>query len=307
VVEVHHVGGFFGSLPDLVAQIAPLVRAGLDRRVPVALAVTPETVAALRERLGGLDEVVLLDHPAGPTARSGQSVAVHLAARLRELAATGPALVITEHQPRLDGPDGRFWVELEAAVPLALTGAPVDLRCFYPGDPQHHRVLDAARRNHPTLLVHGALQPNPDHRPAGEVLADIPVAAPPSLPGPPDVRLDLADTPLVEVRARLETALLDAGFARDRAEDVVFAVNEIATNAVQHGGPPAHLDLWMVPRAAVVEVHDGGTLRDPLPGVRPPAAGQRGGWGVWVARQTCEVLHVWRDDAGTHVRMLASA
>jgi hypothetical protein len=63
----------------------------------------------------------------------------------------------------------------------------------------------------------------------------------------------------------------------------------------------------VVPRGAVVEVHDGGTLHEPLPGVRPPASGQRAGWGGWVARQTCEVLHVWRDDAGTHVRMLAGA
>jgi hypothetical protein len=41
--------------------------------------------------------------------------------------------------------------------------------------------------------------------------------------------------------------------------------------------------------------------------VRPPAASQRSGWGVWVARQTCEVLHVWRDGVGTHVRLHAAA
>jgi anti-sigma regulatory factor (Ser/Thr protein kinase) len=305
---LRHVGGLFSTHPELVARIAPMVRDGLERGVPVALAVSPRTADALRALLGDLDAVTLLDHPSGPAARSGQTVAVHLAGQLRELAAgAGPVLAITEHQHRLDGPDGRFWVELEAAVPLALTGAPVDLRCFYPGHPQHHRVLDAAVRNHPALLIDGVRRANPEHRPAAQVLADIPVSPPPPLPGRPDVRLDLARTSLTEVRSRLDAVLLHLGYARDRAEDVVFAINEIATNAVHHGRAPARLEVWAVPRAVVVEVHDAGLLRDPLPGVRPPAASQRSGWGVWVARQTCEVLHVWRDGAGTHVRLHAGA
>jgi anti-sigma regulatory factor (Ser/Thr protein kinase) len=284
-----------------------MVRAGLDRGVPVALALAPTTENAVREALGGLDAVTLLDHPDTPAGHSGQTMAVRRAAQVRELADEGgPVTLISEHLSEFDGADGRFWSEMEATTNLALTGTDLDLRCFYPELPLHRSVLDAARRNHPTLLQDDTTRPNPDYRPPHQVLAEIP-APPPVLLGPPDLRLDLQDTPLHAVRKTLELALLDGGYTRGRAEDVVFAVNEITTNALHHGAAPAEIHLWTTPRALVVEVHDSGRLGDPMPGVRPPESTQRSGWGVWVARQTCEALHIWRDDAGTHVRLHAGA
>jgi anti-sigma regulatory factor (Ser/Thr protein kinase) len=304
---LRHAAGFFPSPGALLAQIVPMVRAGLDRGSPVALAVGPGTVDALADALGGLEAVTLLGHPDDPVGHSGQTMAVRRARELHQLAGDGTRVtLISEHQSRFDGPDGRFWPEMEAATNLAMAGAAVELRCFYPELPLHRSVLDGALANHPDLLRDGALHPNPRFRSPQEALAEIPVP-PPVLLGPPDLRLDLVATSLSDVRARVEAGLRAAGYARARAEDVVFAVNEITTNAVHHGAPPAELHMWTVERACVVEVHDSGSLGDPLPGVRPPSSTQRSGWGVWVARQTCEALHVWRDGAGTHVRMHAAA
>ena len=36
-----------------------------------------------------------------------------------------------------------------------------------------------------------------------------------------------------------------------------------------------------------------------------PAPYATGGRGLWIARQLCDLLHVWGDDAGTHVRIRA--
>jgi anti-sigma regulatory factor (Ser/Thr protein kinase) len=304
---LHHTAGFYPSSQDLVSRIVPIVRAGLDRGAPVALAVAPGTRDALREAVGDLDTVTLLDHPDTPTGRSGQTMAVRRAAQVRELAGGGARVtLVAEHLDRFDGADGRFWSEMEATANLALTGTALDLLCFYPELPLHRSVLDGALRNHPALLHDAAELPNPDFRAPHEVLAEIPVP-PPVLLGPPDLRLDLHATPLNVVRATLESALSGAGYARARAEDVVFAVNEITTNALHHGAAPAELQVWTTPRAFVFEVHDSGRLGDPLPGVRPPSSTQRSGWGVWIARQTCEALHVWHDAAGTHVRLHAGA
>jgi anti-sigma regulatory factor (Ser/Thr protein kinase) len=187
-----------------------------------------------------------------------------------------------------------------------MAGTEVDLRCFYPELPLHRCILDGTLLNHPTLVRDGEPRPNPRYRPPPEVLAEVPVP-PPILLGPPDVRLDLGTERLWDVRARIESLLLRAGYARVRAEDVVFAVNEITTNAVHHGAPPAELHMWTVDRACVFEVHDSGHLTDPLPGVQAPASRQRSGWGVWIARQTCSSLHVWSDGGGTHVRMHTQA
>jgi anti-sigma regulatory factor (Ser/Thr protein kinase) len=300
---LRHAGAFYPSPRALVSRIAPMVRADLDRGVPVALAVAPRTRDALGEALGGLDAVAVLDHPDSPAGRSGQTMAVRRAAQLRELAGGNrPVTLIAEHLDRFDGPDGRFWVELEAASNVAMAGTAVQMRCFYPELPLHRAVRDGALRTHPTLLDDRGARHNPDYRPPREVLAELPVP-PPVLLGPPDLRLDLECMALTGVRARLEAELLAAGYRRARTEDVVFALNEIATNALLHGAAPAEVHVWTVPGAVVVEVHDSGRLTDPLPGIAPPAPGQRSGWGVWIARQTCEAVHLWSDPAGTHVRL----
>ncbi|MCO1656987.1 ATP-binding protein [Pseudonocardia humida] len=301
-----HAAAFFASPAALVAQIVPVVRAGLDRGVPVALALPPEIARAVGAALGGLDRVTVLDHPDDPAGRCGQTMAVRLAARLRELAGDGPVSLVAAHDSRFDGPDGRFWVELEAAFNVVLAGTASDLRCFYPEQPLHRAVTDGTLRNHPALVLDGELRPNPLHRPPREVLAEIPVP-PPALLGPPDLVLVVESARLSDIRGRVEAALIGAGYARARAEDVVFAVNEITTNAVHHGAPPAELHMWVVERACVFEVHDRGRLDDPLPGLRPPVSTQRSGWGVWIARQTCSALHVWSDRHGTHVRMHTAA
>jgi len=301
-----HAAAFFPTRSALVGQIVPVVRAGLDRGVPVALAVAPEVARAVGEALGGLDGVTVLVHPDDPSGRCGQTMAVRLAARLRELGDDGPVRLVAAHDGRFDGPDGRFWVELEAAFNVVLAGTAADLRCFYPDLPLHRAVTDGTLRNHPDLVLDGEVRPNPLHRPPREVLTEIPVP-PPALLGPPDLVLGVESARLSDVRARVEAALVGAGYARARAEDVVFAVNEITTNAVQHGAPPAELRMWVVERACVFEVHDRGRLADPLPGLHPPDSAQRSGWGVWIARQTCSVLHVWGDRHGTHVRMHTGA
>ena len=82
----------------------------------------------------------------------------------------------------------------------------------------------------------------------------------------------------------------------------MLAVNEVATNAVEHGESEAELFLWTGDEL-VCEVHDRGVLGDPLPGLQAPHPSHPKGRGIWIARQLCDMLHVWGDTAGTHVRM----
>jgi len=97
-----------------------------------------------------------------------------------------------------------------------------------------------------------------------------------------------------------------AGFGRDRTDDVVLAVNEITTNAVEHGPGDAEICLWSDADGFVAEVHDQGVLGNPLPGLIAPHPAEPRGRGVWIARQLCDSLHVWADAGGTHVRLRAA-
>lgn len=307
---VHGVA-FHQSPADLVARLAALARPALQAGGTVALALAPATATALRtelERDRPDAAGALLDLPApGPVeARSGQTVALGRARELRALAAVGPVTVLAEHLPELDGPDGRFWTELEAASAVAMADLPVRMTCLYPELPLHLAVLDGARCTHPHLLVGDELRPNPVHRPPRELLAAHPVAAP-ELLGVPEQRMAFRSWQLRDVRRMVRDAAVAVGFGHDRTDDVVLAVNEVATNAVEHGGPTAELHLWCAGRGLVCEVHDTGPLADPLPGLVAPHAGEARGRGLWIARQLCELLHVWTDSAGTHVRIAAGA
>jgi anti-sigma regulatory factor (Ser/Thr protein kinase) len=213
--------------------------------------------------------------------------------------------VLAEHTSRLDGVDGGFWTELDAAMNVALADLPVHLTCFYPELPLHLEILDGAHRNHPLLLVDGQQRPNPGHLGPRAVLTARPAPAPVLL-GPPDLRLEFSAWQLHEVRKYIERAMQAANYEIERAQDIVLAINEVATNAVEHGTPEARLSLWTGPDGLVCEIDDGGTLRDPLPGLQAPHPAEPRGRGIWIARQVCDTLHVWADDRGTHVRMHAT-
>lgn len=300
---LQHGVGFHRSDTDLLAALAAPARTALEAGEPVALAVSATTAEALRAALDDPDGLHVLPAPGPAEARSGQTVALRRARELRQLTdAHGPATVLTEHLPELDGPDGRFWMELEAASHVALAALPVRLTCFYPEIPLHLSVLDGARSTHPHLLVDGELRRNPAFREPRELLAARPVAAP-ELLGAPDRRMTFQAWQLHDVRQVLLGELVAAGFDDDRAADVVLAVNEVATNAVEHGGASAELHLWADGRGLTCEVHDPGPLDDPLPGLVAPHTSDPRGRGLWIARQLCDLLHVWADADGTHVRL----
>jgi anti-sigma regulatory factor (Ser/Thr protein kinase) len=305
MVRLRHGVGFIDSDREVVDRAAPVVAAAQARGEPVALAVRPATARALATAAAG-PAPVPLGRPDGPD-RSGQTLAARWACELRSLTRGRLGVtVVVEHDPALDGTDGAFWTELDAALNVALAEVPATVVCLYPQLPLHLEVSLGARRNHPLVLADGALRHNPEHREPREVLAGRGAAAPTVL-GPPDRRVPFDTWQLVDVRQIVADAARAAGCDRDRVEDLVLAVNEVATNAVEHGSGDAHLALWTGPgtRELLCEVHDGGRLADPLPGLRAPHSADPRGRGLWIARQLCDLLHVWSDDTGTHVRIRA--
>lgn len=304
--RLQHAAGFHSSPVHLVRQLVSVTEAAVLRGEPVALALAPQTEQALREALGTPEGAALRTLSGIGDDGSGQTVALRRARELREITLTeGPVTVLTEHRADLDGPDGSFWTELDAATNVALGGLPVRLTCFFPEMPLHLSVLDGARRNHALLLVDGELRHNPEHLGPHEVLADRPIG-PPELLGAPDLRMRFRAWQLQEVRRAVRRTAEAAGFTDDRVDDVVLAVNEVATNAVEHGDVEGELCLWATSEGLSCEVHDAGALPEPLLGLVAPHPSDPRGRGLWIARQICDLLHVWTDPGGTHVRVRAA-
>jgi anti-sigma regulatory factor (Ser/Thr protein kinase) len=93
-----------------------------------------------------------------------------------------------------------------------------------------------------------------------------------------------------------------AGLSGDRLDDFVVAVNELLTNAVRHGGGTGQLTLTTEDGSVVCEVSDGGSG---LNGAAPlrPAAGEPGGWGLWLVRELTDTCEIKTGPDGTAIRI----
>ncbi|MFI6596691.1 ATP-binding protein [Nonomuraea sp. NPDC050536] len=93
------------------------------------------------------------------------------------------------------------------------------------------------------------------------------------------------------------------GLSGRRLEDFVLAVNEIATNAVLHGGGCGRLRLWSQGGRLWCEVTDDGPGLPPgwLGASRRPSCHQDGGRGLWLARLLCRHLVIVSSPRGTHI------
>lgn len=108
---------------------------------------------------------------------------------------------------------------------------------------------------------------------------------------------------LSQVRALVLQCARAAGLTESRASDLVLAVSEVAANTLRHTQSSGTLAIWHDADEVVCEVHDEGTITDPLAGHRKPAAGASGGHGLWLVRQVCDLVELTSNADGTTVRM----
>jgi anti-sigma regulatory factor (Ser/Thr protein kinase) len=190
----------------------------------------------------------------------------------------------------------------EALTNIAFADVPaLSLLCPYDTVALAPDVIAEARRTHPTVLEDGVRRPSPGYSGlAGHAGAfDDPLAEPASL-----VRtLAFGTSELADIRTLVEGRALAAGLALERREDVVLAVNEIATNSIRHGGGTGLLRIWREPDALICEVTDAGRIDDPLAGRERPTGAQIGGYGLWLANQVCDLVQVRSGPEGSTVRV----
>ena len=178
------------------------------------------------------------------------------------------------------------------------------LVCPYDAAALPGAVVDEARRSHPLVQVDGAVQGSALYR--GHDQAAHAFDEP--LPNPPAMRYTLpfgADS-LAAVRMFVAYHAALAQLPEQRKNDLVLALNEVATNSVAHGGGSGTLRVWRDLELLVLEVRDEGQIPEPLVGRKRPEPGQIGGLGLWLANQVCELVQVRSSAAGTVVRLHAA-
>jgi serine/threonine-protein kinase RsbW len=110
---------------------------------------------------------------------------------------------------------------------------------------------------------------------------------------------------VTELRHAVASCAGAAGLGGERLEDFVVAVNELLTNAVRHGGGTGRIRLWSGGDRVWCEVADSGAG---LSGSAPhhphrPASDEPGGWGLWLAGELTDSLHIVTGRDGTTVQI----
>ena len=163
------------------------------------------------------------------------------------------------------------------------------------------QVIEEAPRGHELVAGDGASRGGESYALAHE--PSRPFAR--TLPAPPATVRELPFTgaQLGSLRRFLSQWASEQALDADATDELVLAINELATNSIRYGGGQGTLRTWRDADSLVCEVLDAGHIEDPLIGRSRPAANEHTGRGLWLVHQLCDQVEIHSSPAGTTVRV----
>lgn len=286
-------------------QTLPFIAEALTDDEPVLVVVAAEKVSALRHALGDDAKRVALADMA-EVGRNPARIIPYWRAFVDEHDALGRSVRgIGEPIGPHRSPDQLVECHRhEALLNVAFAhDPPFWLRCPYDTEALPPATIDAARRSHPTIATADGSAASPEYH--GIAAFEAPLDDPLREPSRTPVELRFGPRELGQIRETVGRATRDAGLDDARADDLVVAVNEVATNSLRHGADQGRLRVWEEPHAVICEVSDNGCIDDPLADRRRPAPDAAGGRGLWIANGLCDLVQIRSSDSGTVVRLHA--
>jgi anti-sigma regulatory factor (Ser/Thr protein kinase) len=304
-----HEALFYAGADEFLDGTLDFLREGIALDEPSLVVVAPERIAALREALG--DD------------------ARHVRFEDMRTLGTNPARIIPAWKDFVAGAGGPkrpmrgigepIWPERsadelvechrhESLLNLAFADvAQFRLLCPYDTAALAPEVVAEARRTHPLVAEAGDVRESTSFH--GLEAAAAPWSTP-LAPAPAELeQLTIDASGLGLMRAVVARRGTDSGLPPERVDDLVLAVNELATNSILHGGGSGVLRLWDAeaeadgPAALVCEVTDAGRIDEPLSGRARPEDRQVGHFGLWLVNQLCDFVEQRTLPEGNVVRV----
>lgn len=295
-----HDGLVIRSDDDLVDGLVPFLRDGLAAGDVVVVALSAPKNALVRDALGPDADGVRFDENRDVYTRPMAVIARAHEASKELLERDGKRLRQAGEVPFGRTRDRqRRWLHLEAVVSRALAHTNMWGLCVFDERTLPEPVVRAAYRIHPFLHVAGHRAPNRRFEAPERTARDLCPPPPPRPPGPPVVLTVDTEAGIAHVRRRISGQLVRDGVERGRASELVTGLNEVVTNAVEHGGQRVHVLGWTSAGHVHFEVADSGPgFHDPLAGFCPPPERNVGGRGLWLARQVFDEVALERVQDG---------
>jgi anti-sigma regulatory factor (Ser/Thr protein kinase) len=300
-----HEALFYSGEEEFVRRMSSFIRQGLDVGEPVLVLVIAPKIELLRAELGRDAERVMFGDMSEIGRNPGRIIPVW-----REFVAG-----YAKDGGRVRGIGEPIWAtrtaeELvesqrhEALINLAFTGAPAWVLCPYDLDSLEPAVIDEAFRSHPIVTSGGSDGPSPTY--SGLAQIDRPFADPLDEPAQASDPMMIRIGSLTEMRGFVADRAMDFGLAPGRVEDLVLAVNEVATNSLRHGVGHVSLRHWSQGDDLTFEVADEGRISGPLVGRQRPTIDQDSGYGLWIANRLCDLVQLRSFETGSVVRLRMS-
>jgi anti-sigma regulatory factor (Ser/Thr protein kinase) len=188
----------------------------------------------------------------------------------------------------------------EALVNHALASEAVSLLCPFDAAHLDADVIAGAEMTHPRLIDAAGIRDSERYR--DPLVVARGESWPQREPVEPICSLDF-DGDLWALRHTLAELELLKELDSGRLEDLIFAVNEAASNAVLHGDGTCRARVWRDGGRIVSEIVTTSSIADPLAGLRRPEPGAVGGRGLWLINQLCDLVEVRSGPEGSSVRM----
>jgi anti-sigma regulatory factor (Ser/Thr protein kinase) len=287
-----HEAVFYRSESELLDVAVPFLRGGIEAGEPTIVGFGVPHTKLIRDALPGLPIEFLSGgemyaRPASAIAAYRGLLADHVAAGAQQIR------IIGELGPAYFGETWDWWARYESAINELYDEFPLWSMCAYDTMTTPAHVLDDIARTHPNVA-----EPAGRHTPS---VAYVPPESFLTSPRPAaldplqhnDPLIELTDASLNDARRAVEQANTTSELSRNSVDHVKLAVNEILTNALQHGNPPVVLRYWAaVGRMVVAVTNKGRAPADPFAGLRPAAHAPMGGLGLWLVHQLCDYVRL---------------
>jgi len=297
-----HRALFYAGDESFLDGALPFLREGVAKDEPMLVALRSDRIDLLRGALGGdAVRVQFID-----MAAVGANPARIIPAWHAFTTEAGERPVRGIGEPIWPGRTGPELVEAElheALLNVAFADrSGFELLCPYDVAALDAKVIAGARRHHPEFFDAGsAVVASPDFPgldPFSRVCDQL-------LPPATGAVAAIAVTPgsLPAIRSFVRLVAGELGLASARIDDLILAVNELATNTLRYGGSEGSVCLWSEAGTLLCDIVDGGRLDDPLVGRSLPSAESERGRGFWLVHRLCDLVQVRSVPAGTQVRL----
>lgn len=298
-----HQALFYAGQDEFLARTVTFIRDGITAGEPTLVVVSAKKIDLLRAALGrdagNVEFADMADVGANPARiiPAWRDFVNSHAGQGRNLRGIGEPIYPERSSDELaecHGHEALLNVAFDDTVPFWLL-CPYDTTALDPA------IIADAEHNHPLLIRRRTEKRSVTY--LGHQAATAPFTAP--LPEAPAdaVALSFDSSTLTMLRGFVSRRAARAGFRPAAIADLVFAVNEVATNSVRHGGGRGIVRLWEDGGALVCEIGDLGRLTHPLIGRERPRSEAAGGRGLWLVNQLCDLVQMRSFPSGTVVRL----